>query len=79
MLFLREGLSAIRHRLPRLRGFRAAGSQRSRSPGGGQGNDLLEDQVPRRPRKRFRFPDQNHAMVDALPALSPNQLKQGLV
>ena len=62
VLLVREGLPAERDRLPRLCRLRAARPQRARAAGRGEGDDLLEDQVPRRPRKEFRLPDQNHAL-----------------
>src|SRR5215469_3164171 len=62
VLFLRQSLSAICHRLPRLRRFRAAWPQRPCASGRRQGDHFLENKISRRPREGFRLPDPNHGM-----------------
>ena len=42
--------------------FAPLGPQCPGSQGRKEGNHFVEDQIPRRPRKEFRFPDQDHAM-----------------
>ena len=42
--------------------FAPPGPQRAGAPRRGQGDHLLEDQVPRWPREEFCLPDQNHAV-----------------
>src|SRR5271167_58113 len=62
VLRLCEALSAVCDRLPRLRRLRPLGPQCPGAPGRRERDHFLESQVPGRPRKRFPFPDQNHAM-----------------
>ena len=47
---------------PRLCRLRPAGPQRAGAAGRGEGDHLVEDQVPRRPREEFRFPDPDDAL-----------------
>ena len=57
VLLLREGVSAERHRCPRLRRLRPAGSQRPRAARRSEGNHFVAAQVPRRPREELRVAD----------------------